>query len=219
MLKLFFQRVSHDCKADRILCAYRSEAKTVPNLLVAPSSPNVPSEKPNLYADYPQGYYSDGAYTATPLPHSKHSQAHTNGGQQGDKDPQEAYYTSLCARFTELTEMLKSLPPRVVPDNTDIYYLEWRNFRPWREEMMNTAPRMVLLTQLTQEGVVCGLGALSSLLTLARLRGAKGKNIGAWGWGLLGRCREVGQMGSEDVGVVRNLGTLYYTHLTLPTKA
>ena len=65
---------------------------------------------------------------------------------------------------------------------------------------------MILLVQLTQESVICGLEVLESLLTLANLRGIKGKRIGAWIWGLLGRCREVGQMGSEEVGVLRNLG-------------
>lgn len=71
---------------------------------------------------------------------------------------------------------------------------------------MNAAPSMVLLAQLTQESAVCGLGVLPSLLTLANLKGKRGRNIGAWAWGLLGRCRDVGQMSSEEVGVLRELG-------------
>ena len=201
-----FQPVNHNRKADCILCAYRLEAKTVPNLLVAPTSATVKSKENDLYADYPSGYYSNGAYTATSLPPSNPSQAYTNGGQQEDQDPQEAYYASLSARFTQLTEMLQSSPPRAAPDGTDIYYLDWRIPRQWRAKILNTAPRMVLLAQLTQESVICGLEVLEVLLTLANLKGKKGKNIGAWTWGLLGRCREVGQMGSEEVGVLRNLG-------------
>ena len=206
MLRLSFQRASHNRKADRILCTYRSEAKAVPNLLVAPTSPTVKSKEDDLYADYPPGYYSNGAYTATPLPPSNPSQAYTNGGQQEDQDPQEAYYASLCARFTGLTEMLQSPPPRAAPDNTDVHYLDWRRPRMWRAKILKTAPTMVLLAQLTQESVICGLEVLESLLTLANLKGRRGKNVGAWAWGLLGRCREVGQMGSEEVGVLRNLG-------------
>lgn len=38
------------------------------------------------------------------------------------------------------------------------------------------------------------------------LKGVKGKHLGAWAWGLLGRCREVGCMGSEEVGVLRRVG-------------
>jgi regulator of vacuolar morphogenesis len=32
------------------------------------------------------------------------------------------------------------------------------------------------------------------------------RRIGAWAWGLLGKCREVGEMATEDVGTIRNLG-------------
>lgn len=206
MLRLFSQRVSHNRSADRILYSYRSEAKTVPNLLVAPVSPTVQSKRNDLYEDYPQGYYSNGAYTATPLPPSNPNQTYTNGGQKEDQDPQEAYYSSLCARFTELTEMLQHPAPRAAQDNTDVYYLDWSKRRPWRGRVLKSAPTMVLLAQLTQESVICGLEVLGSLLTLANLKGKKGKNIGAWIWGLLGRCREVGQMGSEEVGVLRDLG-------------
>lgn len=184
----------------------RSEAKTVPNLLVAPIAPTTQSEKNGVYADYPQGYYSNGAYTATPLPLSKSNQTYTNGGQKEDQDPQEAYYASLCARFAELTETLQSPPPRATQDSTDVYYHDWRNSRFWRKKIRNTTPTVILLAQLTQESVICGLEVLESLLTLAVLKGKKGKSIGAWIWGLLGRCREVGQMGSEEVGVLRNLG-------------
>jgi hypothetical protein len=32
------------------------------------------------------------------------------------------------------------------------------------------------------------------------------RRIGAWAWGLLGRCRDVGELGSEDVGELRVFG-------------
>jgi hypothetical protein len=32
------------------------------------------------------------------------------------------------------------------------------------------------------------------------------RRIGAWAWGLLGKCREVGQLASEEVGEIRDLG-------------
>lgn len=47
---------------------------------------------------------------------------------------------------------------------------------------------------------------LETLLTRDHLRGQTGKSLGAWAWGLLGRCREVGEMGSEEVGVLRLVG-------------
>lgn len=36
--------------------------------------------------------------------------------------------------------------------------------------------------------------------------GGVGRRGGAWVWGLLGRCREVGECGSDEVGVLRELG-------------
>ena len=201
---------SPDCgqnaRANVALPSYRSEAKTVPNLLVAPSSPTTQTGKHDLYADYPQGYYSNGAYTATPLPQSNPNQAYTNGGKQEDQDPQEAYHVSLCVRFADLTHMLHSTPSRAATDGNDVYYLDLRVRRLWRGKILNTAPTMLLLAQLTQDSVICALGVLGSLLTLTNLGGERGKNVGAWAWGLLGRCREVGQMVSEEVGILRNLG-------------
>ena len=48
------------------------------------------------------------------------------------------------------------------------------------------------------------LSILETLLTTKNL--AKGKELGAWAWGLLARCRPVGEMGSEEVGILRSLG-------------
>lgn len=63
---------------------------------------------------------------------------------------------------------------------------------------------MLLLNQLGQTDVVLGLAVLETMLTSVNLE--KRKNIGAWAWGLLARCREVGQMSSEEVAVLRDLG-------------
>lgn len=32
------------------------------------------------------------------------------------------------------------------------------------------------------------------------------RRLGAWAWGLLGKCREVGELGTEEVGEIRGLG-------------
>lgn len=67
---------------------------------------------------------------------------------------------------------------------------------------------MALLAQVPQEMVIHGLKNLESTLTSNNMRTGKGKNIGAWVWGLLARCRDVGQMASEEVGVLRDLGKM-----------
>ena len=49
-----------------------------------------------------------------------------------------------------------------------------------------------------------GLRVLESVLTVKNLGREAG--VGLWAWGLLARCRERGEMGSEDVGVLREVG-------------
>lgn len=49
-----------------------------------------------------------------------------------------------------------------------------------------------------------GLEVLEAVLSMANLQ--RHKKIGLWAWGLLARCRDVGEMGSEEVGVLRDLG-------------
>lgn len=45
------------------------------------------------------------------------------------------------------------------------------------------------------------------------------RRIGAWAWGLLGKCREVGQLGSEEVSEIRELGKRAATILARMRKA
>ncbi len=186
--------------------AYRSEAKAVPNLLVAPVSPTAPPLKQDIYEDYPQGYYADGAYTATPLPSSNTGLGRTRvGSEASDVDPQEAYYTALSMRFSALSSHLQH--PPALPANGVLNIPAGLNTsKEWRDKILYTSPKMGVLALLQQEMVIRGLEVLEDLLSAGNLRGGAGKNVGAWAWGLLARCRELGTMGSEEVGVVRRVG-------------
>lgn len=188
---------------------YRIEAKTVPNLLVAPSSPKAEPKEEDLYQDYPRGYYSDGAYTALPLT-SFSTRSNKPAAQEepfdpevNPLDPQDAYYASLLSRFAELSSVLQSPPPAT---SNALPPQKWWNASRWRSQILNSQPRPTRLASLPQDQVIYGLEILESMLTLGNLHGTKGRNIGAWAWGLLGRCRGVEEMCSEEVGVVRGLG-------------
>ena len=181
---------------------YRIEAKTVPNLLVAPSSPTAEQKEENLYQDYPQGYYSDGVYTALPLTSST-TRSTKPADQEDPLDPQLAYYTSLLSRFEILSSNLQKPHPAT---SNALSPPKWWNSSRWRSQVLNSQPQTIRLASLPQEQVIYGLEILESLLTLGNLHGTKGRNIGAWAWGLLGRCRHVGEMRSEEVGVVRGVG-------------
>ena len=188
--------------ADCVFCAHRSEAKSVPNLLVAPSSTTNEQEE-GLYDDYPQGYYADGAYTATPLAAAISGVEEGADDGQEDIDPQEAYYFALRARFARLSSILLETPsaPSDASAPLPIYKV-----KQWRHKILKCTPNMVLLARIPQESIIIGSEVLEDMLTASNLRGAHGRNISAWAWALLARCRDVGSMGSEEVGVLRSLG-------------
>lgn len=175
----------------------------MPNLLVAPISSTAPSK--NLHDDYAQGYYTDGAYIA--VPNEAAQFAARSGQTDEDLDPQEAYYASLCSRFIALNAALQSSPPDNIRDSLSRGSepsLNGLHLTSWRWHILHTGPSTVLLSQLRQVGVVYGLQVLEKLLTRRNL--LRNNNIGTWAWGLLARCRGVGQMSSEEVGVLRDLG-------------
>ncbi|MCJ1403915.1 hypothetical protein MMC11_007138 [Xylographa trunciseda] len=196
----------------------RSEAKGVPNLLVAPSQDDkaADTEDGKLYKNYETGYYEDGAYAALPDLSSTPEAARYGAGDDEDIDPQEAYYASLSDRFREIRTLLHSSPPTPRPgksqnDNVSASahatFLHNATHREWRYQFLHTTPSMRLLASMHQDGVVRGLSRLETLLPKKDLlTEVQGNRLGAWCWGLLGRCREIGEMGSEEVGVLRMLG-------------
>lgn len=179
---------------------HSSEAKGVPNLLTSAKL-----EETNLYQDYPRGYYDDGAYTAMPLPPAA---GPTKTVSDDDVDPQEAYYASLCNQHRSLHTALQASSPPSAPDESTISLTRELNAglssRVWRRTILYTQPTSTLLSRLDQDAVVAGIAALEKHLAWKTLE--KESYLGAWAWGLLAKCREVGMMGSDEVGVIRDLG-------------
>lgn len=204
--------------------AFRSEARGVPTLLVEPRSPPATttskdgSTSPDRYNrnfSNAGGYYADGAYVAVPDINTISSRRTVTGNAAGveedlgvdlDPDPQEAYYVALLHRFTALRIVLQSQPPAAAVTAASIPGDIIHTIRKWRWVLLHRQPAMALLSQLPQESVINGLAALESVLQRGELRKEGGQRLGAWAWGLLAKCREVGQMGSEEVGVLRGLG-------------
>lgn len=63
---------------------------------------------------------------------------------------------------------------------------------------------MIVLSQLSQDAVLQGIQMLESRLATGGL--LRKKSLSLWSWGLLARCRDAGQMGSEEIGILRDLG-------------
>ncbi len=169
-------------------------------MLIAPSALN---DKSDQSPSDPLGYYADGAYTAASR--LTHGGAVEIGGDD-DIDPQEVYYASLLARFRDLSTRLQNPPPtEIIPLSVEStaqalntgYNSRWRS-------TLNTQPSMVLLSLLSQETVLQGLRMLETRLTTDRF--SERQSLGLWVWGLLGRCRDAGQMGSEEIGILRDMG-------------
>ena len=177
----------------------------MPNLLVAPSTPNT-AKKENPYAPYEpksEGFYSDGAYVAIPS-----KTAFEDQYEDSEIDSQEAYYMALLERFDGLRSTLATSPPSSAPqiDQAVRSLLGKPRPGPWKHALLKSQPTPVLLSILSQENTICGIEVLESLLTMKNMSRGVRHRLGAWAWGLLGRCRGVSEMDSEDVSVLRGLG-------------
>ena len=133
--------------------------------------------------------------------------------EAGDIDPQEAYYASLAERFLDLRSTLRSpanLSAGGHPNEKSSTLLETAsafhrmNHESWRKQLLYRPPQMLVLAHMNQETVIRGLTRLETLLSRRNLLADReAKIIGAWSWGLLARCRDTGEMISEEVGVLR----------------
>jgi regulator of vacuolar morphogenesis len=73
---------------------------------------------------------------------------------------------------------------------------------------MAVDPQMAQLACMDQESILGVLQIMARLLSEI-LRGGdaeKIRRIGAWAWGLLGKCREIGELSTEEVGDIRDIG-------------
>ena len=127
-----------------------------------------------------------------------------------DIDPQEAYYASMLERFKEVAAQLRQLSeaPTLEPTTIDsLRRLASASHQEWRSYITRETPRPTLVYGIPQEAVLKGMEMLTTLLKPTRKEDpGRWSKIGAWAWSLLARCREVSEMGSEEVSVCRGLG-------------
>jgi hypothetical protein len=214
------------------LRSVREEANTIPTVLSAPRTTTTTDEDENndepdrsIYTDGigdSRGYYSDGAYTASASLPVNISTTTT------PPTPQEAYTTSLLARFRAIRKRLYTTPPRCAvealsPDQGTYYNTNAqggrsgaakREYQTWQWRLRNTAPQSAqlasmpketvlrLLRMLSRNGMILGPGEGEGGMEGRRMQ----KRLGQWVWGLLARLPDSGELGSEEVGVVRELG-------------
>ena len=166
----------------------------------------------NSVGDY-RGWYEDGAYFAIPDPGSEilGEEAEGEWEEEMETDPQLAYFDSILNRYETLREQLRQTPPQEALDKLDddhpvhIPRLNVQISRRWRWVMRTIDPVPAQLASMEKETVLrlLRLMAGGSLLR----RGTEvDVGISRWAWGLLARLPEKGELNSEEIGVVRELG-------------
>ncbi|EED20166.1 conserved hypothetical protein [Talaromyces stipitatus ATCC 10500] len=130
------------------------------------------------------------------------------------RDAQSSYYNLLKHRFVLLRTMLRCSPPAASIADLDESHPITLPFHSkaartaWTQLLYTAEPQMAQLACMDMESV---LGVIR-LLGPVMIKCVKDndanqlRRIGAWAWGLLGRCRDVGELGSEEVGELRIFG-------------
>lgn len=199
----------------------RSEASSLPSLFVAPVT-NVNAPTPALdtqnHSQVPvarsrpltAGFFNDEAYIA-PVDPSKSTNALSDASFS---EAQISYYNLLRHRFRLLRSTLRCTPPAsAIAALDDAHPISLPNGnesarKEWRRLVLAVDPQMVQLACMDQSSVLGVLEIVARELSdIVRSGDANRiRRMGAWAWGLLGRCRQLGELTTEEVGAIRDLG-------------
>lgn len=130
------------------------------------------------------------------------------------RDAQSSYYNLLKHRFILLRTTLRCSPPASTITDLDeshpitLPYHVKAARAAWTQLLYTAEPQMVQLACMDMESVLGVLRLLGDVMSkcIKDNDADQLRRIGAWAWGLLGRCRDVGELGSEEVGELRVFG-------------
>jgi hypothetical protein len=127
------------------------------------------------------------------------------------KDPRFAYFDSILLRYETLRAQLLQTPPREAVEKLDkdhptyLGRLNTEVARWWRWKMREVDPVPAQVACMDKNTVLRLLGLLTTGTLLKR--GAEVQmGVSRWAWSLLSRLPERGELTSEEIGVVRELG-------------
>jgi hypothetical protein len=185
---------------------YRHEATGIPNLLVAPKTPPH-SDGREIYedgvGDY-RGRYEDGAFYAQ-------ASSDEEEDEESGKDPQLMYFDSILTRYEALRTQLQQTPPqdavrRLDEDHpTHVGRLNTQVARWWKWKLRTVDPVPGQIASMDKTTVLRLLGLMMGGTILKRGSDVE-MVVSRWAWSLLARLPERGELTSEEIGVVRELG-------------
>ncbi|KAI7977387.1 hypothetical protein EIK77_004803 [Talaromyces pinophilus] len=203
----------------------RSEANSLPALFVAPKPKVAEKERQTTEEGLDQlattkveteqvqpetGYVLiDGVVIATST-----TKEPTELDVEEKRDAQSSYYNLLKHRFILLRTTLRCSPPANTITGLDESHPITLPFHvkaaraAWTQLLYTAEPQMVQLACMDMESVLGVLRLLGDVMSkcVKDNDADQLRRIGAWAWGLLGRCRDVGELGSEEVGELRVFG-------------
>ncbi|KAB5562866.1 hypothetical protein GE09DRAFT_1110073 [Coniochaeta sp. 2T2.1] len=214
------------------LRSVQKETKKIPHVVAAPKAgPQLPPEYSvdrTIYSNGvgdSRGYYHDGAYTAAPddllslsdeeeaddllLPSSHDAQ------QPVDQAAAlaESYFSSLTTRFVTLRSKLHTSPPQSAIDALpQDHEFEVASFAPKKPTFRMWTHRIRYTDPLPAQ--VAAMDKVSVLRLLRVILGGKffrrgcvlRRRTSQWIWALLARLPDRGELDSDEIGVVRELG-------------
>ncbi|KAG9235569.1 hypothetical protein BJ875DRAFT_440244 [Amylocarpus encephaloides] len=188
------------------LRAVRQEARGIPNLLVAPrDNKNDRDIYDHGIGDY-RARYEDGTYYAAPDASEEEVEV-----EESTHNANVAYFDSILARFASLQAQLQQVPPPSAVKKLDAdhpTYIGDMNTslaRWWRWKLRSIDPIPAQVANMDKRTILKLLGLLSGGNLLQR---GKPLHVGIsrWAWALLAKLPTRGELNSEEIGVIRELG-------------
>lgn len=210
---------------------YRSEANSLPSLFIAAKTTTQIHDGEVLEGEENQ----DETTADSSIPGQQDSKQDKNqdgfvlvdgvviGTTSGNADStaeeigsnvQSSYHSTLRHRFVYLQRTLRCSPPAAAISNLDEthpitfpYHIKSARAQ-WRRVIFGSDPQMVQLACMDMESVLNALRLIGDIISECINGGdfTQIRRIGAWAWGLLGRCRDVGELSSEEVCELRYIG-------------